>query len=63
VSRRNWLRWLQLIVGLAISAAALFFVLHGIDWEEVGSALRQANYFFLIPAIAALALLFTHPMA
>jgi uncharacterized protein (TIRG00374 family) len=59
VSRRNWLRWLQLIVGLAISAAALVFVLHDIDWEQVGSALRQANYLFLIPSVCMLGLLFT----
>lgn len=57
--RRNWLRWLQLIVGLGISAAALYFVFNGIDWEEVSSALRTANYLYLIPSICMLALLFT----
>jgi uncharacterized protein (TIRG00374 family) len=52
------LRKLQFLVGLAISAGALIFVLHGIEWGEVGSALRKANYLFIIPAAVALASVF-----
>ena len=52
------MRKLQFLVGLAISAGALYFVLHGIEWQEVGSALRKANYLFLIPATVALASIF-----
>jgi hypothetical protein len=43
---RNPLFW----IGLLISLAALFFAFRGLQWAEVGSALRDANYLLLLPA-------------
>jgi uncharacterized protein (TIRG00374 family) len=46
---RNPLFWL----GLLISLAALFFAFRGLQWGEVGDALRDANYLLLLPAAVA----------
>jgi len=37
-------------IGLLISLGALFLALRGLQWAEVGSALRDANYLLLLPA-------------
>ncbi len=47
---RNPLFW----IGLLISFAALFFAFRGLQWAEVGSALRDANYLLLLPAAVAM---------
>lgn len=43
-------RW-QLWLGLIISTIFLFFALRGLDFSEIWSALKSANYFWLIPAV------------
>jgi hypothetical protein len=43
---KNPLFW----IGLLISLAALFFAFRGLQWAEVGHALRDANYLLLMPA-------------
>jgi uncharacterized protein (TIRG00374 family) len=43
---KNPLFW----IGLLISLGALLLAFRGLDWAEVGSALRDANYFLLLPA-------------
>jgi hypothetical protein len=54
--KRQWQLW----VGLAISAAALVWVLWKIDPREVAETLAQAEYVYLIPAaVGILAYLFT----
>ena len=52
------MRKIQLVLGLTISALALFLALRGIKWDEVASALKEANYLFLLPAAVALATVF-----
>jgi hypothetical protein len=37
-------------IGLLISLGALLLAFRGLHWAEVGSALRDANYLFLLPA-------------
>jgi glycosyltransferase 2 family protein len=37
-------------IGLLVSLGALILAFRGLDWEEVGRALRQANYLLLLPA-------------
>lgn len=44
----------QIWIGLLISAIALFLAFRGIDWQEVGHALANAQYLWLIPAIITL---------
>lgn len=47
---KNWRIWL----GLIISVAFLYWVIVQVqDIERVGEALRQAQYFYLVPAIVA----------
>lgn len=46
-------RW-RLLVGLAISIAALFLALRGIDARRVVETLVQAEYVYLIPATAGI---------
>jgi len=41
-------------IGLLISLGALLLALRGLHWAEVGSALRHANYFLLLPAAIAM---------
>jgi len=44
--------WRILLLGLLVSAAALYFVLGQIDASALGRALAQAQYAYLIPASA-----------
>ena len=44
----------QIWIGFIISAIALFLAFRGIEWNQLGSALAQANYVYLIPAAGAL---------
>jgi uncharacterized protein (TIRG00374 family) len=46
---------LRLLLGLVISLVLLFFTFRGLDWVEVGDALRGANYLYI--AAAALVIL------
>jgi hypothetical protein len=41
-------------IGLLISLGALLLAFRGLHWAEVGSALRDANYLFLLPAAVAM---------
>lgn len=47
------LKRLQIVIGLAVSAGALYWALKGVDWGGVGTHAREANY-WLIAAAAAL---------
>lgn len=42
----------RLALGLAISAAFLFLAFRGVQFDEVGTALRSATYWWLIPGAA-----------
>ena len=46
---RRWIFWL----GIAISIILLFFSLRGLELESVWQSVRVANYWWLIPGIAA----------
>ncbi len=46
---------LRLIIGLVISLVLLFFTFRGLDWGQVGAALRGANFVFI--ALSALVIL------
>jgi uncharacterized protein (TIRG00374 family) len=45
---RNKTLWLAIVIALALSA--LFF--YGTDFAEIGETFRNANYVYLLPAIA-----------
>lgn len=42
---------IRLVIGVAISLVLLFFTFRGLDWGEVGEALRGANFVYI--ALAA----------
>ena len=44
----------QIWIGFIISAIALYLAFSGIEWHQLGAALTQANYVYLIPAAGAL---------
>jgi hypothetical protein len=44
---RSWKFWL----GLLISAVFLWWALQGLDWQDFGLALREANYWWIIPSV------------
>ena len=46
-------RW-RLWIGIAISLVCLILALAGIEWEQVGVALRRADWRYLVPAAASL---------
>jgi uncharacterized protein (TIRG00374 family) len=48
------LRRLQFLLGILISALALYAVLHDVRWSEVGERIRDANYGLLTLAVAVL---------
>ena len=43
-------RHLKFILGLAISAGALYLALDRVDFKALGDSFQSANYFFLVPA-------------
>jgi uncharacterized protein (TIRG00374 family) len=43
----------QIAVGLIISLLALWLAFRGAELAQVGRALREANYFYIVPAVAA----------
>lgn len=45
------LRW---VVGIIISLVALYIAFVGVDWSAVWTALQEANYWFLVPAVPLL---------
>ncbi len=45
---------LRLFVGLAISVFFLYLAIKGVDLHQVGQALVQADYWWFVPALAAL---------
>jgi len=47
---RKWRLW----IGIAISLVCLALALAGIEWDQVGVALRRADWRYLIPAAASL---------
>jgi uncharacterized protein (TIRG00374 family) len=51
---RTTLRRIQLLAGLAISAIALYVVLHDVEWQQVSSRIRQADYAQLFLAASLL---------
>ncbi len=46
---KNWKFWL----GILISAVFLWLALRGLGFEDLGGALRDANYWWLIPGVIA----------
>ena len=48
------LRRIQPAIGVLISAVALYLALRGIQWSKAGEALQEAEYLFLLPALAAM---------
>jgi hypothetical protein len=45
---KRWQFWL----GVAISLVFIYFALRGLHLEDLGEAMRQANYWWLIPGVA-----------
>jgi glycosyltransferase 2 family protein len=45
------MRSIRFWIGLAISALFLYLAFRGQDFQEIGAALRQANYWYVIPAL------------
>jgi uncharacterized protein (TIRG00374 family) len=46
---------LRLVIGLVISLVLLFFTFRGLDWGQVGAALRDANFVYI--ALSALVII------
>ncbi len=45
---------IRLLIGVAISLVLLFFTFRGLDWGEVGTALRSANYMYIAASAAVI---------
>jgi uncharacterized protein (TIRG00374 family) len=46
------MKYLRVLVAFAISALFLYLAVRNVDFSRVGDALRQANYWWLIPGMA-----------
>lgn len=44
-------RWQTLLIGLVISAVALYLALRQADWAEILKAFKTARYIYLVPAL------------
>ena len=44
----------QIWIGFLVSALALYLSFRGIEWDKLGTALREAQYIYLLPAIVLL---------
>ena len=49
-------RWLKLLLKIAVTVACLWYVSGKIDFSKAGTALRNANWFFLLLALIAFAI-------
>ncbi len=47
-------KYVQWVVSLAISLIALWLAFRGAHWAEVADALRNANYFYFLPALVCI---------
>ena len=47
------LKSLRFWIGIAVTLVFLFFALRNVHFSDVGSALREANYIFILPALVA----------
>ena len=45
-------RYVQLLIGIAISAIFIYFTLPSLHLPEVASAMRSANYWWILPGVA-----------
>src|SRR5258708_38997647 len=43
-------RWQAILLGVLISAATLYYALHGVAWDHLGDVLAHGNYIFVVPA-------------
>jgi uncharacterized protein (TIRG00374 family) len=43
---------IQLLIGFGISAVFIYYLLPGLKLDEVGNALRTANYWWIVPGVA-----------
>ncbi len=50
------MKGLRVIAGLLVSALFLYLALRGVDFRRVGEALRDANYWWLVPGVLAIVL-------
>ncbi len=48
----SWIKRWQFWLGLVISLAFLYLALRGLHLEDLGAALQQANYWWLLPGVA-----------
>jgi hypothetical protein len=48
----------KVLIGVAVSAACIAIVVHGIEWSAVGEAFRRTNLLLLLPALGCLGLMF-----
>jgi hypothetical protein len=44
----------QIWIGFIVSALALYFSFRGIEWDKLGTALRDAQYLYFLPSIVLL---------
>jgi len=51
---KNWKFW----IGILISGIFIFWFIQGLDFKEMWDALRQMNYFYIIPALISFYLQF-----
>lgn len=50
------MKGVRVIAGLLVSALFLYLALRGVDFRRVGEALRDANYWWLVPGVLAIVL-------
>lgn len=50
-SKARLKRYLQLLIGLAVSAVFIYFLLPGLHLPDVMAALRTANYWWILPGV------------
>jgi uncharacterized protein (TIRG00374 family) len=56
MTNRRWFRIATIGTSLLLSALFAYAALHDVDWGRTAHALRASNYWWLLPALAALAL-------
>ncbi|GAB4550596.1 MAG: hypothetical protein OHK0023_16710 [Anaerolineae bacterium] len=49
-------RWMNILIGVIVSAATLAFALNGNDLSKIGGELSRANYFWTLPCAALIGL-------
>src|SRR5664279_2864825 len=44
-------RWQSILLGVVVTVGTLYYALHGIAWDQVGTVIAHGKYIFVVPTM------------